>query len=580
VQKGLVAAVVGLLGFLLPGTLSAEQARFISVDQNPGERAADSAVAKQLGDSLVSRPEELDYKLVIGELVSDSWPQGTVARVTPYAFVVAEMLGAKMEPIATFRSKATGTTTYGAYLVVRQSDFLSRLPTFEEVIDYLRKQSKDGSPAKFVYHDRFSTSSYFLPSLYFRNKRVFAHGDDTDDDVSTIDVEQLRGCPSRCGSSDLVTAVAQHRADLAAVGDGAKAGFEQATNPQLKLTAEKVRFVRLEGYIPNDLLVVTQKARAVKDSIRDKLSRQDGGASSPASSDIDSWILWSDDKADGARTALSDLRRRAVRSAPPVVVAIQSNATAAPSPDQVEAVRQAVRLAGTELVVKSESTDYAKSDVVWELERVHDNALKLRVRYEQFKDAAGAPVSQEFEVLFQEAADITRRVSALINTRMHRIRPVWLYWDAAPIVIRDLTFDVQVREVLPFQAIRWNDPRRNDYTPLGSSYSVARLEKADFNKLELDRAAFPEHPEDKRLKFEPMGRQAFRVLLLRSTHERPLFQALTVAFVALFVLAALGLAWDARKDWGRSSTAAGPERVRPSAALLPDPHTAAVSGPA
>jgi hypothetical protein len=42
-----------------------------------------------------------------------------------------------------------------------------------------------------------------------------------------------------------------------------------------------------------------------------------------------------------------------------------------------------------------------------------------------------------------------------------------------------------------------------------------------------------------------MRRQAFRVLLMRVTPERTLFQALTVSFVVLLALAAAALLWDA-----------------------------------
>ena len=42
-----------------------------------------------------------------------------------------------------------------------------------------------------------------------------------------------------------------------------------------------------------------------------------------------------------------------------------------------------------------------------------------------------------------------------------------------------------------------------------------------------------------------MGRQGFRVLLMRETPERTLFRVLTVSFVVLLVLGAAALVWDA-----------------------------------
>src|SRR4029453_10815563 len=102
---------------------------------------------------------------------------------------VAEMLGAKLDLIATCRSRASGTTTYGAYLVVRRSDVPAPAHTAAltpaQVKEFLQARSASGQPAKFVYHDRFSTSSYFLPSLYFRRQRVFAgKPDPTEKDIS------------------------------------------------------------------------------------------------------------------------------------------------------------------------------------------------------------------------------------------------------------------------------------------------------------------------------------------------------------------------------------------------------------
>ena len=280
-------------------------------------------------------------------------------------------------------------------------------------------------------------------------------------------------------------------------------------------------------------------------------------------------MQWSNNEAEDARTALSELRRQAAALTQPVVVDVHPTSADPASADEVEAVRQAVRLAGTELVAKCESSDFKKIDIVWELARTHDGAVRMAVRYDHFRyTATGQEVTQEFNISFTGLTDLTRRVSLLITSRMHRIRPVWLYWDTAPTVIRDVAFDSTTR--LPFQEILWKNLRRNDYTVL--EHKVAQLEKSDFNKLELAKASFTD------LAFDPMARRAFRVLLVRPNRERPLFQALTVAFVVLFALAAIGLVWDARKNWCPSSAAAGPERKGPSESLVPDSHAPAFTG--
>ena len=104
-EKGWVAAFGIGLALLVPGGAEA-QARFVTVDQGPDELAADVVLAGHLGRSLVASPKTEGYKAVIDDLVADNASEGTVARVTPYAFVVAEMLGARLDLLATCRSDA------------------------------------------------------------------------------------------------------------------------------------------------------------------------------------------------------------------------------------------------------------------------------------------------------------------------------------------------------------------------------------------------------------------------------------------------------------------------------------------
>ena len=131
---------------------------------------------------------------------------------------------------------------------------------------------------------------------------------------------------------------------------------------------------------------------------------------------------------------------------------------------------------------------------------------------------------------------------SLVHSRLHRIRPVWLYNDAAPTVLRDVDFDIARR--VPFQEIQWHEPQRNDYRLEGES-RVANIEKEETFEIQLARAEFPVRPDNRSLAFDPMGSQGFRVLLMRVTPERTLFRALTIAFVVLMVVAAAALVWDA-----------------------------------
>src|SRR6188474_2336793 len=88
----------------------AAPARFVTVDQGADELKADEALARSLGSQLIGSPDQQSYEEVIATLLGDARTGGVVARVTPYAFVVAEMRGAKVELLATCVSRSTGKT--------------------------------------------------------------------------------------------------------------------------------------------------------------------------------------------------------------------------------------------------------------------------------------------------------------------------------------------------------------------------------------------------------------------------------------------------------------------------------------
>jgi hypothetical protein len=209
--------------------------------------------------------------------------------------------------------------------------------------------------------------------------------------------------------------------------------------------------------------------------------------------------------------------------------------------DLLDAARLAIRLAGTELVDRSQYFDYyKKSDIRWELANLHDGAVRLTVRYENFR-LDNSEVTQRFDVSFLTPSDLSRRLVSLIHSRLHRIRPLWLYNDTAPTVLRDVDFEIARR--VPFQEIQWYEPQRNDYRLEGES-RVANVEKEETFEIQLGKAEFPIRPDNRGLDFEPMGKRGFRVLLMRVTPERLLFRALTVAFVVLLVAGAAALVWD------------------------------------
>jgi len=526
-------------------------ARFVTVDQGGDELKADGVLAARLGAKLLGTPEQLSYEAVITALLDDARRDnkplaragGVVARVTPYAFVVAELRGAKVELLAACRSRSTGRTVTNAFMVVPQSAFTGPMPpTLDQVLEHLKSLSDGDRPARFIYHNKYSTSSYFLPSLLFRARRVFGLNDRAGNPagVTTIAVERNES-PS---SSDLIRAVATQasgRETIASVWNGPRSGFDPSGKDYAEY-GKKVQFVPLPDALPCDLLVATRKVEgATKDAIIARLREQAPRGETPGS-DVDAWVPWANVEAEDARRALSDLRRQAGASTLPIVVDVQPGQSSPVDGDLLDAARLAIRRAGTELVDRSQNFDYyKKSDIRWELERIHDGAVRLIVRYENFR-LDNAEVTQQFDVSFQAPGDLTRRLVSLVHARLHRIRPVWLYNDNAPTVLRDVDFDVARR--VPFQEIQWNEPQRNDYRLEGES-RVATVEKEETFEIQLAKDEFPRRPDNRSLDFEPMGRQAFRVLLMRVTPERTLFRALTVSFVALLALGAAALVWDA-----------------------------------
>ena len=548
-----VAASIGieLLSIHTVHAQTAPPARFLTVDQGADELKSDEVLAQRLGRQIVGNPEQLSYEAVINALLDDARPGkpgaragGVVARVTPYAFVVAEMRGAKVELLAVCNSRSAGRTVTNAFMVVPESSFAGATPTLEQVLDRLKMLSDAERPARFVYHNKYSTSSYFLPSLLFRARRVFGFGDRTSNPagVTTIAVERN----ATTSSSDLIRAVATQaggRETIASVWTGTRSGFVDPASTSYAEFGKKVRFVQLPDNLPCDLLVATRKVDdAIKNAITAKLEKlQPIGPDAPGS-DVDTWVQWSHVEAGPARRALSDLRRQAGSLTLSVVVDVQPNPSSPVEGDLLDAARLAIRRAGIELVDRSQYFDYyKKSDIRWELERIHDGAVRLTVRYENFR-LDNAEVTQQFDVSFQQPSDLTRRLVSLIHSRLHRIRPVWLYNDAAPTVLRDVEFDIAKR--VPFQEIQWYEPQRNDYRLEGESH-VANVEKEETFEIQLAAAEFPRRPDNRSLDFEPMGRQAFRVLLMRVTPERTLFRALTIVFVVLLVAGAAAFVWDA-----------------------------------
>ena len=405
-------------------------------------------------------------------------------------------------------------------------------------------------PAHFIYHDKFSTSSYFLPALFFRSEQIFAtnevHGTLTPI-LSTKLAPQSGSSVAKSG--ELVEAVAAGQADLAAVWDGTK-------NDVANQTATRVRFIQLPTVIPNDLLVCSawldqNSQEKIREAIRSTQSNNAGHIQAADFQPTGDFQWWEDiTDAPEAREALATLRRLAAEHPAPVTVNVQaaSDSGVAPTIKYLEAAKQAIRLSGTELVL-FDSDFHKHPDVTWTFKPIHDGAVVLTSKIEDFDLEP-----QSFQISFTtvpvangdtDYSDLTKRIGALIHSRMHRIRYIWPYEEGSPTVIRNVEFSIPKGVPLQVQKITWLDPERNDFQQ--SEGFVAAVTDSDFFKFQLENSRFPKKSAGTELDFDPMSNIAYRVILERPSDERPIFFALTAAFVALLVFAAVGLVLDVHR---------------------------------
>ena len=155
----IVACLIAGVTLAVPLTTFADVS-FIIVDQ--GEKNTEAA--RQLHTHLrnnnvdLAAPQALEYKAVIEKLAGWDKSEGYSAHMTPYACVVAEMLGADFEVIATTHGESTnGSTTYNSYFVVSKDQYPSE-GGLEQLPAYLK--SFDSAKPRFIYHSKFSTSSF------------------------------------------------------------------------------------------------------------------------------------------------------------------------------------------------------------------------------------------------------------------------------------------------------------------------------------------------------------------------------------------------------------------------------------
>jgi hypothetical protein len=481
------------------------------------------------------------------------------------------MLGADLKILAVYKSVATTKTTYHSYFVVRRDAFINRAkwkpetsdPELDDIIKYVK--SFTSAPARFIYHDRFSTSSYFLPSLYFKKHNVFALERNLISGLTPLAVSQI----TSTSSTELLRLIAADKADIAAVWDGTK----ESLLAKDEETYRSLLFIKIPSAVPNDFLVASgideATQRLIVDAIHNEpaANRQCTGLpegaiptsrrTTPrpqcnradkfvATDDFDSWYPWDsndNDEIDEAREALAALRQEARTQVMPVVVRVRGPKGFDEGPDQllasyVNAAKEAVRLSGTEFVLEDMDL-HRHADMTWTLESTHDGAIKLTSAL----DPAFKEPKEIFYISFLGEADLPQRIADLVRTRLRRIRYIWPYETKYPAVLRDLDFTPERRARV--QKISWMNPQRNEYEE-DTSFE-ARIESVDFSKLRLSHEkGFPTKP-DGSFNFDPMSNVAYRVVIAREPRASWIWVALPYAFIALFGMACLGLVVDLRR---------------------------------
>lgn len=560
---GWLAVLAALLS--APAALPAaaeERIKFVSINQRDEEiETADEKLLDHLREKLLPRavsPDRPKYERAITKLSDRNESAPYVARVTPYVYVAAEMLGADFEIAGTYVGEAGGTT-YHSHFVVNKERFGNRRAELSDLLDFIRDRAESGKPTRFVYHSRFSTSSYFLPALFFRSHDIFAR-----DDI----VSEEHGD----SSSGLVAEVADGEADFAAVWDGTKNNFLKDFPPESERGA-KVVFIQLPTALPNDLLVCSQSLREQlgqeeKTAAQLLLGTAEAGKEAAqldiGIGDVQTWI--DINQAREAREALAELRWQASERRVPVTVGIEREDDRVPEA-YLEAARQAVRLSGTEFVLYDDAL-YEKEDFKWTLGWVREGHLKLVSEVPDFHS------EQEFRISFlpadpgAEEQDLAQRIGNILTSRLHRLRYVWPYLNERPLVIRDVPFSPAPKTAVRVQRIQWNDPLRNDFSEGGDPHPV-EVKSTDFFKFELTKKGFrlAMGDDEGNAKLDPMSNVAYRVLVARPEEPYRTFTVLNALFFGLVGLSGAGTvlavrqarrAAPPRRSSDPNPTAAGP----------------------
>ncbi|MCZ6514093.1 MAG: PhnD/SsuA/transferrin family substrate-binding protein, partial [Nitrospinae bacterium] len=483
--------------------------QFLSVAPDEETQKADQKLLDYLRGKipLTFEGQDLKYEAAVDTLRNwDANKQGPLlARVTPYVYVVAEMLGANMEVVGIYLSKKSKRVTSNHYFVVHKDfgyereeapeDFVRHVNNPEtQTQDFVQLLKQREFQARFVYPSRYSTSGHFLPSLFFKKQGIFALPSQSKTNPKFITIHGLVP-ESAMTVADLIPLVKKQKIDFVAVRESIKNRFE---------ADEDLKFIQLPYTTPNDLLVVIKPFYpAIKTQILEALRKMEVNAIDQG--DILKWVDFN--ASPKARKSLANLQRLAKAIPHPVVINIRKSQKENTGIEEqhLEAARQAVRSAGPEMVLFNED-DHSAFDVLWTLDTKHDHSLQLT------STILDSGLTQEFSVVYRQGdmEHLAAQIRRVIEQKMHRIRYIWLIDNDTPRVLRDVDFQIPVGQPLKVQKITWLNFNTHEYN-VDTPFKVT-VTQSDFHSFQLEGKGLPKK-ENGKYGFEPLGNVAYRVFL-------------------------------------------------------------------
>ncbi|MGZ5443448.1 MAG: PhnD/SsuA/transferrin family substrate-binding protein [Thermoanaerobaculia bacterium] len=446
-----------------------------------------------------------------------------IARLTPYALVAAELQGARFDILGSYNGRnrqGDEDQIYHAYFVVRRADFpgLKEPPDLQALTRYLRTPR---SVRRFAYHDQYSTSSYFVPLLFFKDQEIL----DTENGQVTGDIHPIAIVVPDKGDKAVtsVTKVLDQRADIAAVWDGTLTKFADKQK-------ERLWIVRIDRVLPNDLLV-SSRGLDVHDELQKAIGAFGPACDSGQVTFQDDVVCWEEIGAV-VGNALTRLRQDAAPKPPRMTVRITAKDNAPALQKYVDAAEHAVRYAGTEFIPSDESMKGETPDMDWTIELLREGAILITSKLHKVDKG-----EQAFRISFADENDLPPRIASRVHSELNRIRYIWPYQEK-PTVLRDVNFSLEGGTAVIVQKVTLNSIKKGTFTP-GTIHDTFTIKATDMSTFTLDDAGSPGV-----LKLDPLSNVAYRVVLAPPAKTPLFFTVVTVAVMILSVGALMAALYD------------------------------------